>query len=453
MDDYGRLVTLLSIIQLLSLLMDCGARTSLVTFFRPDSERSSRAQVFGSVLLINIGAAVVVSVLSLIFLPHILPSIIHIHVSQPYVALLCLVGYLQSVNQVVVSYYRISNAPRLFAIASISTALSTLLFVLLFLKTFRCGVIGVLSAIGISFGITAASIAVSVFKNLGFRTSSSCATRLLRFGAPLVLANGGELLADTLPVLFLASWAGLHAAGVYGIAMKLSTVTLTLLVLPFTMAYEPYVILNAGSNKINSLISNALSLTLLLFGLLAFAVVVAGPEVIAFMAPPAYRSAQILLFALLPAMAFRTLYYGCEPLLHVKEKSLFKGSSVLICVVTMGCLYPLVVPRWGALGAAIVYMLTVGSYSVFLAVVSFRLWSIFTGGRRFLVSGLLLMAFLAVAYFLPARPVVAHYSYAVIIELVTLYLVTRTGFLTNDESAVLAAAAQRFRSALPGWGD
>ena len=153
------------------------------------------------------------------------------------------------------------------------------------------------------------------------------------------------------------------------------------------------------------------------------------------------------------AMAFQTLYYGCGPLLHVKEKSLFKGSSVLLCVVTMGCLYPLVVPRWGALGAAIVYMLTVGSYSVFLTVVSFRLWAIFTGGRRFLVSGLLLMAFLAVAYFIPASPVLAHYSYAAIIGFVTFYLVTRTGFLTDDESAALAAAAQWFRSALPGWGN
>jgi len=453
MDDYGRLVTLLSIIQLVSLVMDCGAKTSLVTFFRPDATQRGRGEVFGSVLLINTGAAIGASAVVVVVFPYFLPRLISTSSSTTYIFLSCAVAYLQSLNAALISYYRITNAPRLFAIASVSTGLLNLVLVLLFVKTLRFGVTGVLSATALSLGITTVPIALSILKRLGFHASLSCTTRLIRFGAPLVLSGGGELLADTLPVLFLASSAGLNAVGVYGIAMKLSTVTLTLLILPFTMAYEPYVILNASSKWINNRISNALSMALLLFALLAFAIVIAGPQVIAFMAPPAYRSAQTLLFIMLPAMAFRTLYYGCEPLLHLKHKSLLKGSSVLFCVVLMGCLYPFVVPRWGADGAAIVYALTVASYSIFLAAVSFRLWAILTGGRRFLVSGLLLTGFLAIAYFLPARPVIAHYSYALIIGLVTFYLVTRAGFLTDDESAVLSAAVQRFRSALPGWGD
>ena len=453
MEDYGRLVTLLSVIQLLSLVMDFGAKTSLITFFRPNANQGGRGEVLGSVLLINAGAGLVVSTFIFVTFPYLLPRLIGISSSMRYILLAAIVAYLQSLNATLLSYYRITDAPRLFAIASVSTALLNLAFVLLFVRVLRFGVTGVLSAIALSLCITTIPIVLIILKHVGCHASVSWTIRLLRFGAPLVLSGGGELLADTFPLLFLASLAGLNAAGVYGLAMKLSTVTLTLLILPFTMAFEPYVVLNAENGNIGRRISSALSMALLLFALLAFGIVVAGPQVIAFMAPPAYRWAQTLLFVILPAMAFRTLYYGCEPLLHLKHKSLLKGCSVLLCVLTMSCLYPLAVPRWGALGAATVYALSLASYSIFLAVISFRLWSIFTGGRRFLIAGLLLTSLLAVAYLLPAKPAIAHYSCAAIIGLATLYLITRAGLLTGDESAVLGAAVQRFRSVLPSWGN
>ena len=450
-DDYGRLVTLLSIVQLLSLVMDCGARTSLMTYFRPDADVNARAEVMGTVLVINLAAALGVTIVSLPILVTALPKVLGCTSALNYALLACMVAYLQSLNTVLVSYYRIINAPRLFALTAVPTAFLNFLLIASALLALKAGIVGALAASCASYGVMSSIVLAGTLRSLGFGYSASLARAFFRFGSPLVLSSAGEMLADSAPIFFLASLGNLNGVSLYGIASKLSTVPLTLLVLPFTMAYEPYVVLQAAQNDINRRIADAISATLLCFAFIALALTIASPALIAFMAPPAYASASSLLSVMLLGMAFRTVYYASEPLLHVKHQTLLKGLSVLAGVAVFACLYPIVIPRWGAAGAAWVYALTIASYSLPLAAVARSAWGISLRTRRFAIAAAMCALFLAGAAALPTRPQVARSLWGALGGLLGIYVVNRARFFTDTEYAALGALMRRYRSALPAW--
>lgn len=332
----------------------------------------------------------------------------------------------------------------LFGLFSVGRLAVGLIINLVLVLWLNLGIGGIVASMLVHTGTAAVAISIYVFRQFGLRPRWELWTAMLRYGAPFIVGGALRIVLDSGDRYFLIAWRGASVVGLYAISYKLALVLTMLILTPFAKVWGASMI-HIG-NDVNGPKRIARTMTYLtcvyLYGGLMLSL--AAPALLRWFTGPQYWNA----YGPVPVVILAYLFFGhtlvADTAFYAKKKTHVKpwimAASCGICFL----LYWLLIPRWGAMGAAVATLGAFASFAVFTVIVAHRFLPVKYEAKRLTLS----IGF-AASIFLVCRAmsvnVGVHEILAALLGGVAYpALLYVCGFLHNDEKLALAQNLGRF---------
>ncbi len=409
-SEFGLLSTLLITIQVMIMAMSVGTEIGFVRFAAEYDKKNLLGHLLGSSIMINIAGGIIVTAVSLLLLLPFFRSVLHTDQVLGYIIIACCVAMSQSLCIHIMNYYRARNDGLRFMFASVSAAIVLIIITFILLFILNQGIKGALIAQIISYGGIWLLISLRVFSNIGIGVSIQLILKLLRFSFPLVFAMTGFMIMNASVVYFLSYFRGLEEVAIYSLGFKMAEIAGMVLLLPFQLAYEPFVYANINTTGIRESIAKLLTYLMICFAFIALGIVFFSRDLLHVIAPPEYFPAYLIIFLLLPAISFRGIRYVGESLLHIKNKTYVTGFTDSVFTILCVMLAYLLIPRWGIYGAIFAFSVRLVSIAVCLMIFGMKSFAVPLQYIRLGIAGVLLAFFLLTVFFLRERNILIYYS-------------------------------------------
>jgi O-antigen/teichoic acid export membrane protein len=435
--DYGLLAVLLQTAQILVIFVSLGSRTALVRFAKESEQKGELGVLIGTTVFINLLGAAFATVTCSTLLLWLFKDILHTQHVLRYVVLTCSAAAANCMSFHLMAYYRAEHKGVKVTFANLLTAGILIGATGVFVRFMHWGIDGALVAQTVSYGLLSVFFLIDIASKVRLGITLRLTVTLIRFGVPLIFAMSGVLVTQTTALYFLSHFAGLAQVGIYSLGLKLAAIAEMTLILPFEMAYEPFVYGQIGNPELWRTISRLLTYLMLTFTFLACGIVFIARDVLPLIAPPAFSPAYLITFLIVPALAFRGVYYIGESLLFVEKRTDIAGTVVSVfTVVSIGLNY-LCIRQWGMFGAAAVFMFTTVGIGTVVMRIGLGLAPVRIERDRLCAAAALLFGLLAVVYVVRGESAIVYYSAVPIAMCVGLLALFVTGFVRDDEKRML----------------
>jgi O-antigen/teichoic acid export membrane protein len=446
-SDYGLLATLLISIQLMLILANLGMQTCLVRFTKEYEDSDRLGALVGSCAVLNILAGLTLAGVSFALLMPFFRSILHIDDVRLYMGMVCGVVMLESLNTLVMSYYRVQNQALRFSIIGISLAVTLALASFILIRVCNLGTKGALLAYMITYGGGLLFVSLDVLPKTGFGVSLSLMPKLLRFGFPLVFSNTGQTAIGAVGVYLLSYFAGLEAVAIYALGWKLAGLMGVVLTYPFSLAFQPYVFTNLNSADIKARVSRLLTYLVLGITFVSFALLAGARVLLLLIAPPEYASSYLVILLLVPGMAFAAMYYFGGTLITAVQKTYLLGLIVTVgAMISLLLNYTLIpaISWYGAVLALDATHILVGST---LFIMARKMFPIPVEWKRIGIAAILLTSFVFIFLFIRSANLVLFPLLSLLAALVGVLVLFVFQFFHHDERTAIRKLIRGLRRA------
>ncbi len=448
LKDYGLLATLLITIQIMLILMSLGMRTSLIRFTQEYLDNKQIGALLGTTLLVNVLGGLSITSLAVFFLLPFFQAVLHTQTVHVLIILTCTGAFVQSLSLHVMSYYRARHQAMKFMSVGISSALLLFITTFIALRMYHLGIIGALSAYILTHTIIFCYITLEVIMKNGLWITPSLIPRLVRFGFPLVFSMvGGSVLVES-SIYFLSYYHDLETVAVYSLGFKLSQLVAITVILPFQLAFQPYVFSHLKDTHIKDQLPRMFIYFLLSITFMSFIIILGSHIILPVIAPPAYAQAFDVLLQLLPLTALLGVHYFSETLLSAVEKTHIIGLTMTACAVFCLVLNYLLIPslNWhGAVIASNVSFFIVG-FTLFL--IGTRALSLHIEWYSVSAIVLLFSVFLFMIFLLNNLGQIAFYSGWGLMFSTSVVLLYNGLFFNKQERIIFKNSAAKLKSVI-----
>ncbi len=195
---------------------------------------------------------------------------------------------------------------------------------------------------------------------------------MLKYGAPLVWSAFMALLLDAAGRFFLANDKSLAEVALYVVGIKITNIISMGFLQPFASAWGGMVFPIAHRPNAPLTYTKMLGYALIVLMLLVAVMILFGPFLVVLFAGRAYLPAVRLLPWLLLPLSFRVFEYWSSLPLYLRYKTHWIGVLATAGVLSCAGLNAVLVPRLGALGAALAWAGALGVNIALMTVVSRR---------------------------------------------------------------------------------
>jgi O-antigen/teichoic acid export membrane protein len=204
---------------------------------------------------------------------------------------------------------------------------------------------------------------------------------MLWYGAPLVWSAFMALLLDAAGRFFLANDKSLAEVALYVVGIKITNIISMGYLQPFASAWGGMVFPIAHRPNAPLTYTKMLGYALILLMLLVAVMILFGPFLVVLFAGRAYLGAVRLLPWLLLPVAFRLFEYWSSLPLYLTYKTQWIGALATAGVLSCAGLNAVLVPRLGALGAALAWAGALGVNIALMTLVSRRYYVLPVDGK------------------------------------------------------------------------
>ncbi|MBQ8212733.1 MAG: oligosaccharide flippase family protein [Clostridia bacterium] len=388
-SEYGIAELITSTANLLIPLACVGISNGIFRF-AAERESDQKAVFSTSLALLAIGTGIFLLLSPLLLL---------IDYFTAYVWLIVLYVLSANLQAVCAQYVRAIDRPRLFAVQGILNTALTILFNVLFLAAFDMGVMGYVLSVIVGNLITTVFLVVCAKLWRVFRLSSisrRMMKELMWFSLPMIPTTVCWLITDLSDRYMVTYFCGEAVNGVYSAAYKIPTIV-TLVSSIFMQAWQFSAVASSSDEEgCKSFYSEVFRGFLSLIFIGAAGLILLSRVLTSLLLNSAYFEAWQYMPTLLCAAAFEAIVSFLATVYMVRKKSMHSFLTAMIGTVANVALNLLLIPVYGALGAAIA---TMAAYALVLIarlidaprMIRFRLYL-----PRLCVNAVLLLAAAAV---------------------------------------------------------
>ena len=277
---------------------------------------------------------------------------------------LSVIGFVLSTTmEVPMAYLRARQRSATVVALSLGRLLAGLGCNVLFVVVLRWGVAGVLVSSIIASGTFGAYMMITTVRETGLRFSTPILRQLISYGAPLVVWDLGSFVLHYSDRYFLRTYASLDAVGLYSLSYKLAMLIPMFVSGPFNAIWIAKALEvdrregpHAGPILIAILRYFNIVLVTVAFGIALFA-----EEALRIATGAAFHGAAGPVPVLAVAMVFFSYRSMSQIGSLIKERTRQIAATTALAAVVALALNFLLIPRWGAHGAALA---TAGSFIV-----------------------------------------------------------------------------------------
>lgn len=374
-SQYGEYETLRTISDTLAILVNFGMSSALVRFHSECRDE----QEIGVMMRTS---SVIVLLLSFAFFGLFLPFGDDISLFlfksrrlATFIALAFLWSIGASLNQQLFAYYRARQDTSTYVLFSTGLFLILVIFNVLLVRVLHMGVLGILLGNLIPLWVIDVLVAVRFWRQ-GLTLSWQWARKLLGFGVPFIFAGFGWLILNSSDRYFLASFKDLSEVGFYGLGYKAGFIMQMAVVLPFNLAWAPFVFARYEKDRRQAPhdFSRVFTYALLAFSLVGVGMYLFAEELVYVLGSGKFHGAAAVVPFVLAASAFHGIFFWSAALIHLRKKTV----AISVIVTTMAfanlLLNWLLIPNWGWRGAAWTTVFTIGGVGILTLITSLHLY-------------------------------------------------------------------------------
>lgn len=447
--DYG-LISLLDLaVDITAILFTAGTTAGVQRFYFKTSDPLERNKILSTSFLLMIGlaslGAVALSIASPAIWRHGLKGAgasWFIIIAAANFALGVLVSMPQAVAQT-------KQRATFFVAISLVKLVLQLSFNIFFIVYLRLGPVGLLWSTFLTYVILGGFLAAWLLRQTGVHFDWRIVRDLRRFGVPYQVTWAGSFLLTFGDRFFLQAGPGIATVGIYGMAYQFGFLLQQLGSTPFLNAWNPHrhqLVPLPREERDARYNRGFLYFNLLLITVATGMAVFIRPVIMVMTTEPYHGAAQLVPVILLAYIAeawMEVFRFGID----VSEKTKYAPYATWITVAVVLALYAILIPRYGAMGAAAATVLGFALRAVLVYHWARKLWPIsWSFDRPLLVLGLGVAA-AATAWFASPPGLLPQVGAGIAIMLVYSVVVWRVVLGSNDR----AILAKLLRSPSEAW--
>lgn len=357
-SEYGVYALVFSVTDLLSIIvgMGMGSAMSRIYFDFPENLRM-RNRIVSTTILGFLGFGILI-ILCSYPMSRLIVEIIFGSPEHTMIFTLAICGIVSVVLlEIEVAYFVLQKRAMIYLAISSGKALLLLLTNVLFVYYLKLGVLGIVSAMIISFTTLSLIVGGGIFWKVGFGFSANIFKQLLSFGFPLIPAavvNTGIRLIER---YYLNSLVGVAAVGSLALANRLASLLQMLIAAPFMKIFSVRRFETLAKNDDQSIFNQILLILIAIISTSALFLGLFGSEIISIIAPNEYNNASIfiplLCLSVILTVIARNFQLG---ILYQKNTKVIPIIAIIsLCVSIPGNYY--LISLYGSMGAVLAYLL------------------------------------------------------------------------------------------------
>jgi O-antigen/teichoic acid export membrane protein len=252
------------------------------------------------------------------------------------------------------TYIRVRERSTLFVITQMAQVTLQVGLNLLLLVHFELGVRAVFISGLVSKLVVGLALAIYLVSQVGLRFSRSSTRDLLRYGIPLIGMELATFIATFGNRYFLNASADVATVGIFGLAYQFGFLVAAVGYMPFEMIWEPVRFSVAKREDRHELYARAFIYLNLMLVTTALAITLFVDEILRLMATPGFYSAADYVPVIVIAYVLQG-WVGLQDVgIHIRERTEFITLANWASAITALVGYAIFVPRYLAMGAAVV---------------------------------------------------------------------------------------------------
>jgi O-antigen/teichoic acid export membrane protein len=406
-EEYGVLALIASSGAVVALVGALGIHSGLTRIFFLYEGEEARGRVAATALAFGTLASAATLVALELAAPLLAPRLFEVADSVlywRYAAAIYSLGALRTVAMVVL---QVHQRPRAYVACNLTGLAVSLTLTIVLVALAGRGVRGVLE--GQLAGTTVELLLATAAGARHLRPSLAWKPlrEMLAFALPLVPTNLAGLGIGVADRFMLKTYAGLGEVGLYALGYRLGSVLEVVFVHPFAVAWPPFMFSvqkDAGHRELYARVLEyfAIGGAFLVLGASLFA-----PDLLRVMSAPAYRGAEAVVFWIAAGFLVRGMTFITIAGVHIERKSHYAAYVYTAGFALDLALLAVLVPRYGALGAAAAVLLTYTAITIGIWQLSQRVYPVpYRPLRVAAILGVAAALYLA-SRGLPAEPALA----------------------------------------------
>lgn len=354
--DYGVLQVLQITIDVTALALSAGLSSGVMRFYLKAVTPAERNAVISTALFLLV-ALNAVGTLALVLAAVPIASVALTGAGDGGPALVRIAALsftLEPMLTVPLLFLQVLRRPGWFLIASLAKLVLQLGLNILLVVVFGWGPLGVLAGTLLATAVVGGCLSLWTLHMTGLHFDRDAMRSLRRFGVPYQIATAGTFILTFGDRFFLEAWHGLAAVGIYGLAYQFGFLLASLGAQPYFRAWAPQRLALASEPRSVRDADYARSFLRLNLAqvLLAAAIGLGIRPILTLMSAPEFHAAASLVSPILAAFVFQTWTDAVSLGIEVSEQTRYATFATWISVLVVLVLYLLLIPPFGALGAA-----------------------------------------------------------------------------------------------------
>ena len=376
--DYGLLQMLEMTLDVAAILMSAGVVAGVMRFYFKATTDRERSELLGSALLLQVG---------LNFLGTLLlcagawpiwrlglrgagaPTLVYIAAANFTLGVLNVVPLLQM---------QMERKALAYSLATFSQVVVQLGLNILFLVIFRWGVLGILLSTMLSSVVIGGATVGWMLRGTPLAWSRTAIHDLRRYGVPYQVATVATFILTFGDRFFLQAFGGLAVVGIYGLAYQFGFLLDSVAVAPFNRAWNPqrYQLVAQPREFRDAKYNQGFLYLSLLMMTTAVGITVFVRPVLRLMSDAAFWPAATIVPVVVAAYVVQSWSGVVQFGINVSERTKYVSYAMWISVVAILALYTLLIPPFGAMGAAVATLIAFVVRFALIYRFSQRLWPV-----------------------------------------------------------------------------
>ena len=365
--EYGILSLVRPFGEFVRIFVEMGASASAARFYYDDEAYDYQVKLFSTLFFFIAFSALCAALVLLFFAEPLWNRFVQDVPFSPYVVVVTFSALIAAPEVLTRTLFRVRGEARRFVKLNLLFTLSVAALAIPSVIIFDLGALGPLVATLIMTCIFAVIYFHYLRPYLSFRFSVPLLRDMLVFGLPEIPVRVGNWALKTISQLILQHYSSLAAVAVFSVAFAVATILFELVVNAIHTAIQPFyyqVDKEEAPKKASEVFAyvGTLNATVILF--FALLAILFGKELILILASSKYAGAGPLVTILAISAVFQFLFFIPSRVFYIEKKTGYLTPLLLLAVTINVALSFILIPPFGALGAAWANLIAFASRSV-----------------------------------------------------------------------------------------
>lgn len=362
--DYGVLDLLEVTVFVLATVLGAGLSGAIVRLYHDCQAETERHAVVSTALTFALPVQLVAFGLLVWIAPDLARLVFGSDVYGPYFRVIFATLCFDLLNEMALANLVAKRLSARYSLVSIARLVLGLGLNVYFVVFRELGVWGVLYGGAIAAGVVSTVMVALTFREVGFALSREKLRALLAFGLPLIPASLALFALNFADRFFLQRWSSLAEVGIYALGYKLGMVTGVLVTGPFLMCWNAYMYEVAEKPDGRALMARVQVYFSLILTWASLAIAVLADVIVRVLSPPPFWGAAAIAPIITLSYVFFGVSYFFRSGIAITKRTEYSAYSVgAVAAVNLG-LNALLIPTYGALGAAVATLVSFMLFAV-----------------------------------------------------------------------------------------